>query len=95
MDECEWLCYQDHACVSINFNTRVKENGKHWCVLNNSTHAEHEGDLIEAKGYIYRGTEVSTLSAINIDFEAPFTLRQLYLLCVYAYRLYTLYFRQE
>ena len=58
MHECEWICYQEHDCVSVNFDTEANTDGKHRCELNNSTHAEHGKDLINAKVYIYRGTEV-------------------------------------
>ncbi|XP_068736926.1 uncharacterized protein [Montipora capricornis] len=57
MHECEWICYQEHDCVSVNFETKANTDGKHRCELNNSTHAEHGKDLINAKDYIYRGTE--------------------------------------
>ncbi|XP_068705888.1 fibrillin-1-like isoform X1 [Montipora foliosa] len=57
MHECEWICYQEHDCVSVNFETEANTDGKHRCELNNSTHAEHGKDLINAKDYIYRGTE--------------------------------------
>ena len=58
MHECEWVCYQEHDCVSVNFKTKPNTDGKHRCELNNSTHAEHNEDLINAENYIYRGTEV-------------------------------------
>ncbi|XP_068705898.1 adhesion G protein-coupled receptor E1-like [Montipora foliosa] len=57
MHECEWICYQEHDCVSVNFETEANANGKHKCELNNSTHAEHGKDLINTENYIYRGTE--------------------------------------
>ncbi|XP_068735527.1 uncharacterized protein [Montipora capricornis] len=57
MHECEWVCYQEHDCVSVNFNTEANTDGKHRCELNNSTHAEDNKDLINAENYIYRGTE--------------------------------------
>ncbi|XP_068704318.1 adhesion G protein-coupled receptor E2-like [Montipora foliosa] len=57
MHECEWICYQEHDCVSVNFETEANTDGKHRCELNNSTHAEHGNDLINAQNYIYRGTE--------------------------------------
>ena len=40
MHECEWICYQEHDCVSVNFDTTANTDGKHRCELNNSTHAE-------------------------------------------------------
>ena len=58
MHECEWICYQEHDCVSVNFDTEANTDGKHTCELNNSTHAEDSEDLINAENYIYRGTEV-------------------------------------
>ncbi|XP_068736923.1 fibrillin-2-like isoform X4 [Montipora capricornis] len=57
MHECEWICYQEHDCVSVNFETKANPDGKHRCELNNSTHAEHGKDLINDEDYIYRGTE--------------------------------------
>ncbi|XP_068705887.1 latent-transforming growth factor beta-binding protein 1-like [Montipora foliosa] len=57
MHECEWICYQEYDCVSVNFETEANANGKHKCELNNSTYAEHGKDLINAENYIYRGTE--------------------------------------
>ena len=58
MHECEWICYQEHDCVSVNFETKANPDGKQRCELNNSTHAEHGKDLINDEDYIYRGTEV-------------------------------------
>ena len=58
MAECERLCYEEHDCVSINFATKVDGNGKYSCDLNNSTHGEHDGDLVNEENYFYRGTEV-------------------------------------
>ena len=58
LDDCELLCYQEHNCVSINFENRASGKGKYCCELNNSTHGEHDGDLVEAKNYFYRGSEV-------------------------------------
>ena len=58
LDDCELLCYQEHNCVSINFENSASGKGKYNCELNNSTHGEHVGDLVEAKNCFYRGTEV-------------------------------------
>ena len=56
--ECERLCYEEHNCVSINFETKKDGKGRYSCDLNNSTHGEHDGDLVNEDNYFYRGTEV-------------------------------------
>ncbi|XP_022797648.1 uncharacterized protein LOC111335915 isoform X2 [Stylophora pistillata] len=53
-DSCEWQCYLDHNCVSINLQF---QGIKQVCELNNSTHNEHHQDFVEEDGYFYRGTE--------------------------------------
>ena len=55
-DSCEWQCYLDNNCVSINLQFEGTERN---CELNNSTHNEHHQDFIGVEGYFYRGTEVS------------------------------------
>ncbi|XP_078382537.1 uncharacterized protein LOC144665218 [Oculina patagonica] len=51
-DSCEFQCYLEHNCVSINFQF----TGTQICDLNNSTHKEHEKDLEKKEGYVYHGT---------------------------------------
>ncbi|KAL9970529.1 hypothetical protein ACROYT_G022921 [Oculina patagonica] len=55
-DICEFQCYMEHNCVSINFEVRPSISGTHNCDLNNSTHKEHEKDLVQAANYVYHGT---------------------------------------
>ena len=57
-DTCEYRCYVDHNCVSVNFY--FGENGAeaHNCELNNSTSKEHDKDLVKATNYVYHGTKV-------------------------------------
>ena len=59
-DTCEFRCYLEHNCVSINFNVQPKEPETENCELNNSTSQEHEKDLIKAANYVYHGTNVRT-----------------------------------
>ena len=59
-DTCEFRCYLEHSCVSINFNVQPKEPETENCELNNSTGQEHEKDLIKAANYVYHGTNVRT-----------------------------------
>ena len=56
-DPCDWQCYLDHNCVSINLQFR-ETNWEY--ELNNSTHNEHHDYLKAADSYFYRGTEVSS-----------------------------------
>ena len=58
LDECEYRCYLDANCVSLNIKNR-DSNGTHECELNNSTHLEHDRDLKDNQLYYYRGTEVN------------------------------------
>ena len=57
-DVCEFQCYLEHNCVSINFKVTPSASGTHNCDLNNSTHKEHEKDLLKTPGYVYHGTNV-------------------------------------
>lgn len=66
MDACEFLCYKEHNCVSINFENKVNTEGTFNCELNNSTHGEHNEDLVEAKHYFYHGTEVRLRTYENV-----------------------------
>ena len=61
-DTCEFRCYLEHNCVSINFKVRPRGPETENCELNNSTSKEHEKDLIKAANYVYHGTNVRTLS---------------------------------
>ena len=60
MGECERLCYEEHNCVSINFERKKDGDGKYHCELNNSTHREHDQDLVDTENYFYRGTKVTS-----------------------------------
>ena len=58
LDECEYRCYLDANCVSLNIKNKDPD-GTHECELNNSTHLEHDGHLKDNQLYYYRGAEVS------------------------------------
>ena len=57
-DTCEYRCYLDHNCVSVNFY--FGENGPevHNCELSNSAAKEYDKDLVKATDYVYHGTKV-------------------------------------
>ena len=59
LDECEYRCYLDANCVSLNIKNKDHDSVTHECELNNSTHLEHDRDLKDNQLYYYRGTEVS------------------------------------
>ena len=65
IDECEWRCYQQPRCVSVNFRTTANKEKFHRCELNNATCKQYEGNLVENNRFIYRGVEVSG-KVINI-----------------------------
>jgi len=56
LDECEYRCYLDANCVSLNIRNKDPD-GTHKCELNNSTHLEHDRDLKNNQLYYYRGAE--------------------------------------
>ena len=58
-DSCEWQCYLDHDCVSINLQFQGTNRE---CELNNSTHKEHDEDFMRDDRFFYRGTNVSSWS---------------------------------
>jgi len=60
LDDCEYLCYLDDNCVSLNI--KDKESGTHSCELNNSTHLEHDEDLVNDPVFYYRGAKVMRTS---------------------------------
>ena len=62
LDDCEYLCYLDDNCVSLNIKNN--ENGTHTCELNNSTHLEHDADLVNSPVFYYRGAKVIMTSRI-------------------------------
>ena len=62
LDECEYLCYLDDNCVSLNIKDNF--NGTHTCELNNSTHMEHDADLSNDLVFYYRGAKVMMTSQI-------------------------------
>ena len=57
-DMCEYRCYLDHNCVSVNFY--FGENGAevHICELNNSTGKRYDNDLVRAANHVYHGTKI-------------------------------------
>ena len=57
-DTCEYSCYFNHNCVSVNFHFGPSEAGIQNCELNNSTSKEHDKDLVKATNYVYHGTKV-------------------------------------
>ena len=67
LDECEYRCYLNENCVSLNIKNRYP-NGTHECELNNSTHLEHDGYLKDDQLYYYRGAEVS---AYHLFYSSP------------------------
>ena len=58
LDECEYRCYLDANCVSLNIKNKDSD-GTHKCELNNSTHLDDDGVLEDNQLYYYRGAEVS------------------------------------
>ena len=58
LDECEYRCYLDSNCVSLNIKNK-NPDGTHECELNNSTHLDDDGVLEDNQLYYYRGAEVS------------------------------------
>ena len=62
LDDCEYLCYLDDNCVSLNIKNN--ENGTHTCELNNSTLLEHDADLVSSPVFYYRGAKVIMTSRI-------------------------------
>ena len=59
LDECEYRCYLNANCVSLNIKNKDPTNGTHLCELNDSTHLEDDGHLQDNKLFYYRGAEVS------------------------------------
>ena len=57
-DTCEYSCYLNHNCVSVNFYFGPSKAGIQNCELNNSTSKEHDKDLVKATNYVYHGTKV-------------------------------------
>ena len=57
-DTCEYRCYLDHNCVSVNFYFEQNRAEAHNCELNNSTSKEYDKDLVKAPNYVYHGTKV-------------------------------------
>ena len=57
-DTCEYRCYLDHNCVSVNFYFGEKGAKAHNCELNNSTGNEYGKNLVKAADYVDHGTKV-------------------------------------
>jgi len=71
LDDCEYLCYLDDNCVSFNIKNKDIKSGTHSCELNNSTHLEHDADLVNYPVFYYRGAKVMRTSKYII---MPFAL---------------------
>ncbi|PFX15344.1 Fibrillin-1 [Stylophora pistillata] len=56
-DTCEYRCYLDYNCVSVNFYFGENGGEAHNCELNNSTAKEYEEDLVQAGNFVYHGTK--------------------------------------
>ena len=54
-DTCEYRCYLNHNCVSVNFYFGPSEAGIQNCELNNSTKKKHDKDLTKAANYVSPG----------------------------------------
>ena len=67
LDECEYHCYLEDACVSLNIKNKDPGSTTHECELNNSTHMEHGEDLMSDPVYYYRGAKVIK-NLININY---------------------------
>ena len=67
LDQCEYRCYKDANCVSVNIKNKEPSSGTHECELNNSTHLEHDRHLEDNKLYYYRGAEVSNHAIVNFS----------------------------
>ncbi|KAL9961327.1 hypothetical protein ACROYT_G030243 [Oculina patagonica] len=79
-DSCEFQCYLEHNCVSINFEFTGSRN----CDLNNSTHKEHDKDLEKRNGYVYHGTNNACGEAPcknNATCQSGFTSKRYRCLC--------------
>ena len=57
-DTCEYRCYLNHNCVSVNFYFGSSEVGIQNSEQNNSTKKKHHKDLTKAANYVYHGTRV-------------------------------------
>ena len=70
MDYCEWMCYKEPDCVSVNF-----EIGTQQCDLNNATHRNHGAELEDKGGFLYHGADVSAKLRVikNISFSVFFS----------------------
>ena len=64
LDQCEFICYLDDDCVSLNIKKDQNSDNQRECELNNSTHQEHDEDLTEDPDYFYRGAKVRSTSQI-------------------------------
>ena len=58
LDDCEYFCYMEDACVSLNIKNKDPGSETHECELNNSTHMEDGEDLKTDPVYYYRGAKV-------------------------------------
>lgn len=56
MVNCELRCYLEYNYMSINFGP--EDDGENRCVLSDSDHIVHPGDLENRAGFIYRSAEV-------------------------------------
>ena len=69
MDHCEWMCYKEPDCVSVNFEIGIQQ-----CDLNNATHRNHGAELEDKDGSLYHGADVRAKLRIikNISFSVFF-----------------------
>ncbi|KAL9961336.1 hypothetical protein ACROYT_G030254 [Oculina patagonica] len=87
LDDCEYLCYREDACVSLNIKNKDSVSGRHECELNNATHMEHDGDLVENPIYYYRGAKNNcikngrSLCHNNAACQSGFTYKKYRCLC--------------
>ena len=56
---CKGRCSIDSNCVSVNIGSPI--NDKVLCQLSYSDHLRHPDDLKPREGFVYRGTQVTTL----------------------------------
>ncbi|KAL9961271.1 hypothetical protein ACROYT_G030180 [Oculina patagonica] len=91
LDDCEYLCYLNDACVSLNIKNKDAASGTHECELNNSTHMEHDGDLKSDTVYYYRGAKNACgkklpLCLNNATCQSGFTYKGYRCLCTPGFK---------
>ncbi|KAL9961270.1 hypothetical protein ACROYT_G030179 [Oculina patagonica] len=86
LDDCEYLCYLNDDCVSLNIKNKDPVSGTHECELNNSTHMEHDRDMMTDTVYYYRGAKnfcgkISPPCQNNATCQSGFTYKGYRCLC--------------